>query len=76
MSPSLAQFYRSRERMVHTAKSFVLNPVALDAERTNQVFDGPRFLPLPGQTLDLGRNKAKREKRAAKLAQRAAAGGA
>lgn len=63
-SGSLGQFLRGRERMVHVSKRFMPNPAAVLAEQANKPFYGPRYLALPGETLDLGRNAAKRARRA------------
>lgn len=65
-SGSLGQFYREREQFVHISKRFIVNPAAELAKLAGKVFTGPHWLPLPGETLNLGRNKAKREKRAGK----------
>lgn len=55
-------------RMVHVSKTFYINPMVPLAEQSGVIFTGLRFLPHPGVTLYLGRNKAKREARDALLA--------
>lgn len=56
---------RPASRMTHVAKSFIRNPLAVKAELEGKPFGGPEYLALPGQTLLLGRNKEKRERRLA-----------
>ena len=65
-SGSLGQFYRSREHFLHVSRKFIVNPAAELAKLTGKVFTGPYWLPLPGETFTLRRNKAKRERRAGK----------
>ena len=60
---SLGQFKRSLERMVHVSAPIVRNPKAAIAESLNMPFHGPQFIVGRGTTFDMGRNKAKREKR-------------
>lgn len=55
----------SAGRMAHVSKRFIRNPLSIQAEMENKPFDGVEFLPLAGETLNIGRNKAKREKRTA-----------
>jgi hypothetical protein len=57
-------------RMVHVSKAFYVNPMVALAEQAGVMFTGPRFLPHPGVTLNLGLNKAKRERRDALLRQK------
>lgn len=52
-------------RYLHVSAPIVRNPLALAAELQNKVFVGPQFIvQRPGTTYNVGRNKAKREKRA------------
>lgn len=67
-SGSLGQFYRSREQFLHISKRFIANPAAEAARLAGKFFTGPLWLALPGETRDIGRNKAKREKRAGRTA--------
>ena len=46
--------------MTHVSKTFRPNPLIAICEQQGIPFNGPRFLPNPGVTLNLGRNKAKR----------------
>ncbi|KAF1706254.1 hypothetical protein [Pseudoxanthomonas sacheonensis] len=45
---SLGQFYRSREQMMHVSKRFIR-------------ILGPEYLPLHGETYNVGRNATKRD---------------
>lgn len=67
-SGSLGQTCRSRGNMVHVSKSFIRNPMAQMAELQSKPFNGPQYLPLPGNTLNVGRNAAKRAAKAARFA--------
>lgn len=67
-TPSLGRTYRNRGVMVHVSKRFIRNPQAIQAELDNKPFDGPEFLPLHGETYNVGRNAAKREKKAKRFA--------
>lgn len=58
---------KPRSKMVHVSKSFYLNPLIALCEQAGQPFHGPRYLPHRGVTRNLGHNKAKRARRAAKL---------
>jgi len=65
-SGSLGQTYRAREQFLHISKRFIANPAAKIVRAAGEFFTGPLWLPLPGVTHDIGRNKAKREARAGK----------
>lgn len=67
-SGSLGQFYRSRSNMVHVSKRFIRNPLAVQAEMESKPFNGPNYLPLPGDTYNIGRNADKRAAKAARFA--------
>lgn len=65
-TPTLGRTYQERSKMVHVSKKFFLNPLAVEAEYQNKPFAGARYLPLPGDTYNVGRNAMKRARRAAR----------
>jgi hypothetical protein len=65
---AIGRTYRARGNMTHVSKAFMRNPLAELAALEHKPFDGPQYLPLPGVTYNVGRNKAKREARARRLA--------
>lgn len=67
-TPSLGRLYRQRGNMVHVSKSFMRNPLAIQAELECKPFTGDQFLAFPGSTLNIGRNAAKRAAQARRLA--------
>jgi hypothetical protein len=61
---STGQFLRARERMVHLSAPIIRNPAAATSEALGMFFTGPQFIADKGTTFNVGRNKAKHERRA------------
>lgn len=55
---------RVRPSMSHVSKAFHVNTLAILTEQWGEIFTGPRYLPNPGVTRNIGRNQRKREERA------------
>lgn len=61
---SLTKFYRARAQYAHVSANARMVRLP-DADNPEQVITSP-YVQCPGVTLDLGRNAAKRERRAAR----------
>lgn len=62
---SLGNFLRSRIRYVHTSVHYIINPLKIVAEQSGEIFQGPEYiLTRKDGTYNVGKNKAKGEKRA------------
>lgn len=60
----LKALHPSRGRYLHVSARVVRNPLAHKAELAHKPLYGPQFVVAKGTTYNIGRNKAKRERRA------------
>lgn len=62
----LKSLHPSRGHYLHISAPIIRNPLAVKAELAHEPFQGPRWVIGRTSTYNMGRNKAKRERRAHK----------